>query len=47
MQDVRAVARMALRQRRSQFMVDFARRQQEEDSAILAQIDALAGENAR
>jgi magnesium chelatase subunit I len=46
-QDVRAVARMALRQRRSQFMIDFAQHQQEEDSAILAQIDALTGESAR
>jgi magnesium chelatase subunit I len=46
-QDIRAVARMALRQRRSQFMIDFAHHQQEEDSAILAQIDALTGESAR
>jgi magnesium chelatase subunit I len=39
--DVRAVAPMALRQRRSGFMVDFAERQRQEDDAIRARIDAL------
>ncbi len=42
--DVRAVAPMALRQRRSQFMVDFFGRQVEEDAAIRDQFDQLAGE---
>lgn len=40
--DVRAVAPMALRQRRSQFMTDFFERQQQEDDAIRGQIDDLA-----
>jgi magnesium chelatase subunit I len=39
--DVRAVAPMALRQRRSQFMTDFFQRQQEEDRAIQDRIDTL------
>jgi magnesium chelatase subunit I len=39
--DIRAVAPMALRQRRSQFMADFFVRQSEEDGAIRAQIDEL------
>ncbi|MCD4684900.1 MAG: ATP-binding protein [Anaerolineae bacterium] len=39
--DVRAVAPMALRQRRSQFMADFFQRQQEEDGAIQERIDTL------
>ena len=41
-QDVRAVAPMALRQRRSQFMTDYFDQQQDEDETIRAQIDALA-----
>ncbi|NDJ76572.1 MAG: magnesium chelatase [Chloroflexi bacterium] len=40
--DIRAVAPMALRQRRSQFMADFFVRQAEEDASIREQIDALA-----
>lgn len=40
--DVRAVAPMALRDRRSQFMTEFFEQQQAEDSAIRTQIDALA-----
>jgi magnesium chelatase subunit I len=44
--DIRAVAPMALRQRRSQFMVDYFSRQNEEDMAIKAQIDELIGEAA-
>jgi magnesium chelatase subunit I len=44
--DIRAVAPMALRQRRSQFMVDYFSRQNEEDAAIQAQIDELIGEAA-
>jgi magnesium chelatase subunit I len=44
--DIRAVAPMALRQRRSQFMVDYFSRQNEEDAAIQTQIDALIGETA-
>lgn len=39
--DVRAVAPMALRDRRSQFMTEFFEQQQAEDSAIRAQIDGL------
>lgn len=39
--DVRAVAPMALRDRRSPFMTDFFERQQQEDDAIREQIDAL------
>jgi magnesium chelatase subunit I len=42
--DVRAVAPMALRQRRSQFMADFFGRQLEEDAAIRIQFDSLAAE---
>lgn len=41
LEDVRAVAPMALRQRRSQFMADFFVRQQEEDDAIRTRIDEL------
>ncbi len=44
--DIRAVASMALRQRRSQFMVDFADHQQQEDNAIRERIDALLKVNA-
>jgi magnesium chelatase subunit I len=39
--DVRAVAPMALRQRRSEFMVNFFESQKEEDDQIRARIDAL------
>jgi magnesium chelatase subunit I len=39
--DVRAVAPMALRQRRSEFMVNFYESQRMEDEHIRAQIDAL------
>ena len=42
--DIRAVAPMALRQRRSQFMVDFFERQAAEDAAIRDEVDALASE---
>jgi magnesium chelatase subunit I len=42
--DVRAVAPMALRQRRSQFMADFFGRQLEEDAAIRDQFDRLTAE---
>lgn len=42
-QDIRAVAPMALRQRRSQFMVDFTTAQAEEDQAIVGQIDTILG----
>jgi magnesium chelatase subunit I len=41
--DVRAVAPMALRQRRSQFMVNFFESQHEEDEQIRARIDHLTG----
>jgi magnesium chelatase subunit I len=41
-QDVRAVAPITLRQRRSQFMVDFFKTQQEEDTLIRREIDAIA-----
>jgi magnesium chelatase subunit I len=41
LRDIRAVAPMALRQRRSQFMLDFFARQSDEDAAIFAQIDQL------
>ncbi|MBI5959199.1 MAG: magnesium chelatase [Chloroflexi bacterium] len=41
LRDIRAVAPMALRQRRSQFMVDFFARQFDEDAAIFSQIDTL------
>ncbi|NDJ60163.1 MAG: AAA family ATPase [Chloroflexi bacterium] len=39
--DVRAVAPMALRQRRSEFMVNFFESQRDEDEQIRAQIDSL------
>jgi magnesium chelatase subunit I len=39
--DIRATAPMALRQRRSQFMVDFFTRQNDEDGTIRDQIDRL------
>jgi magnesium chelatase subunit I len=42
MGDIRAVAPMALRQRRSQFMVDFFNRQSDEDLAIRTSVDELA-----
>lgn len=42
--DIRAVAPMALRQRRSQFMADFFVRQSEEDTSIRAQVEELAAE---
>lgn len=42
-QDIRAVAPMALRQRRSDFMVRFFESQQEEDEQIRARIDELTG----
>jgi magnesium chelatase subunit I len=42
--DIRAVAPMALRQRRSPFMADFFVRQSEEDLSIRDQIDDLAAE---
>lgn len=42
--DIRAVAPMALRQRRSAFMVDFFAQQAAEDSAIHEHIDALAAD---
>lgn len=41
-QDVRAVAPMALRQRRSQFMVSFFNSQREEDDQIRAFVDELS-----
>jgi magnesium chelatase subunit I len=41
--DVRAVAPMALRQRRSQFMVNFFESQHEEDEQIRIRIDELTG----
>jgi magnesium chelatase subunit I len=41
--DIRAVAPMALRQRRSQFMVSFFESQAEEDEQIRQRIDALIG----
>lgn len=39
--DIRAVAPMALRQRRSEFMAEYFRQQSEEDAAIGQQLDAL------
>jgi magnesium chelatase subunit I len=39
--DVRAVAPLALRQRRSEFMVDFFHQQQQEDAMIRGEIDAI------
>ncbi|MBZ0299736.1 MAG: ATP-binding protein [Anaerolineae bacterium] len=41
--DIRAVAPMALRQRRSEFMVNFFESQQEEDTQIHQRIDELTG----
>src|SRR5258708_6541778 len=41
--DVTAVAPLALRQRRSQFMVDFFQVQQQEDATIHGQINAILG----
>jgi magnesium chelatase subunit I len=41
--DIRAIAPMALRQRRSQFMVSFFETQQAEDEQIRERIDALMG----
>lgn len=41
--DIRAVAPMALRQRRSQFMVNFFESQYEEDEQIRTRIDQLTG----
>ncbi len=46
-EDVRAVAPMALRQRRSEFMEQFFRQQLAEDAAILEHIDALVAERAK
>lgn len=43
-EDIRVVAPMALRQRRSQFMVDFFKRQIEEDDHIRAKIDQMIGQ---
>lgn len=40
--DIRAVAPLALRQRRSQFMLDFFERQAEEDATIREYLDALS-----
>ena len=42
--DVRAVAPLALRQRGSQFMVDFFNRQAEEDAQIRGLLDEIAGQ---
>lgn len=42
-QDLRAVAPLALRQRRSQYMVDYFNEQQREDDFIRTQIDQIAG----
>jgi len=42
-QDIRAVAPMALRQRQSQFMIDFFESQSEEDTLIRSHIDQLIG----
>jgi magnesium chelatase subunit I len=44
--DVQAVALMALRQRRSQFMVEFFHHQQGEDSLIREQIGAILAEDS-
>lgn len=43
--DVSAVAPMALRQRRSQFMIDYALAQADEEQAIQAQVQAIRGES--
>lgn len=40
-EDIRAVAPLALRQRRSEFMVEYFRQQSDEDAAIVQQLDAL------
>ena len=42
-EDVRAVAPLALRQRRSQFMLDFFLEQQGEDATIRGEMDAILG----
>lgn len=44
--DVRAVAAMALRQRRSRFMVEYAEQQMVEDAAITGQIDDILAQKA-
>lgn len=44
MADIRTVAPMALRQRRSPFMVDFFAHQSAEDAAIREQLDALSAD---
>ncbi len=44
MADIRTVAPMALRQRRSPFMVDFFVHQSAEDAAIREQLDALSAD---
>jgi magnesium chelatase subunit I len=44
MNDIKAVASMALRQRRSQFMTSFFESQAEEDQQIRARIDELVGQ---
>ena len=46
-EDVRAVAPMALRQRRSEFMTAFFERQQQEDQQITQGIEQLAQEKKR
>ncbi|NJL92660.1 MAG: AAA domain-containing protein [Anaerolineae bacterium] len=43
-QDVRVVAPLALRQRRSQFMLDFFKRQEEEDSQIRALVTRITSD---
>lgn len=43
-QDIRAVAPMALRQRRSEFMVNFFHHQQTEDEQIRTRVDQLIGQ---
>src|SRR5260221_9032731 len=42
-EDVRAVAPLALRQRRSQFMLDFFQEQQNEDTAIRSEMESILG----
>ncbi len=44
--DIQAVAPMALRQRRSQFMVDFSQQQQGEDTLIRDQMGAILADNS-
>jgi magnesium chelatase subunit I len=44
--DIQAVAPMALRQRRSQFMVDFSQHQQGEDTLIRDQMGAILADSA-